>query len=285
MEIFNETLRTILRHNVALQTFELGINQFADMTFEEFAAMNSVNYSIAKVPEIVPFNPIMKQHEPSGELPASFDWRDFGSVSGVKDQKSCGSCYALSAMSAIESLLHIKTGKMIDLSVQEIIDCAGDFETWGCYGGFDHRVIDYVLEKGGVSLADDYSYEEKQGKCRKSDYQQVEFALKGYGGVKPYDEDELKKAVATVGPIAISLDINHESFMRYSNGIYQEEDCDYITNHAALLVGYGSEDAVDYWIVKNSFGTTWGEFGYIRIVRNSNNDCGITKHPLYPIIE
>lgn len=287
MKIFFQNLEKIERRNKNSSiAFKLGINQFADIEFEEFRARNAINETIVKLPETFPYDPIIFDGEENMvEIPNEFDWRDLAAVSKVKNQKDCGSCYAMSAIAAIESQLMIRFGISTELSVQEIIDCAGSYQTFGCDGGMKFRVFDYIQENGGISLDSDYTYKGIQSDCKLSNYMKLKLKIVGYGKVNSFDDELLKRALFTIGPIVISLNTNHESFMRYSSGIYYEPACTDDTNHAALLVGFGSEQGQDYWIVKNSYGMSWGESGFIRIARNLGNDCGVTSELLYPIVE
>lgn len=286
MAIFKENVETVRHHNslfdLGESTFRMSINQFADMTFEEFSTANEPTIVL---PDNVPFHPAFFERDYNVEIPSSFDWRDLGIVSKVKDQKSCGSCYAMAALDAIESQILIKSGKDVSLSVQEVVDCAGEFETWGCSGGLSHRVIDYVKSNSGISSSRSYPYQEKRNACESSRYPKILISLNGFGILGDIDEEMLKIAVVQIGPIAVSIDIDHESFMRYSGGIYKEPNCSQTySNHATIVVGFGNENNEDYWILKNSFGEKWGEKGYMRIARNFENHCAIASQPFYPII-
>lgn len=234
------------------------------------------------------FNPSTIYRFPQNKnkmIPLTFDWRDRGALTKVKNQKSCGACYAMATVGAIESHLFIKTGKLTELSEQEIVDCADDsYNSFQCAGGIAFKVFEYVKDKGGLSSMKEYPYDGEAGECRAAG-KRVDINVKGYGYVHSNrDENVLMSAVAEIGPIVVSIDIDHESFMRYSTGIYLEDKCTGDVNHGALLVGYGTENGIDFWIVKNSFGETWGESGYFRIARSLGKDCGITSSPVYPIL-
>ena len=291
--IFWENLKTISRHNYEFRrgktTFKMGINQFADMTFQEYSDMFKPNETMqqkAKEKSVgLKFNPNVIFRQKNETLPANFDWRDQGALTQVKDQKSCGACYAMSTVGAIESQLFIKTGKLVELSEQEILDCAGDaYNSFQCAGGLAFKVFEYVKDKGGLSGMKEYPYKGEAGECRVAE-NKVEIKIKGYGYVLcKGDENVLMKAVTEIGPIVVAIDIDHESFMRYSSGIYSEDKCTEEVNHGALLVGYGTENGVDYWIIKNSFGVTWGESGYFRILRGLGKDCSVMLSPIYPVL-
>lgn len=296
-KIFRESIRTISHHNFEFrqgrESFKMGINSFSDMTFDEYSAMFKANESIKAManekaknirfrPKIIHGNDVGNLTERN--LAASFDWRDQGAVTKVRDQKLCGSCYAMATIGSIESQYFIMNKKLIDFSEQEIVDCAGEFTTFGCSGGIAFRVFDYVLENQ-LSTRSGYPYKAEVGECRATE-NKIKIHLKGYGYVDAEDDDDnLAEAVTKFGPIVVSINSDLETFMRYSSGIYFDEKCTDEVNHGALLVGYGSEDGIDYWIVKNSFGESWGESGYIRMARKMGNDCGIRTSPLFVILK
>lgn len=294
-DIFWKNLETIAHHNFKFRrgqsTFKMGINKFTDMTFREYSNMYKANETTQKIGEqisetisFIPASSYDKLRNESFECPSSFDWRQKGVVTAVKDQKYCGSCYAMSVLASVESQLFIKTGKLIQLSDQEIIDCASDFGTFQCEGGVAFAVFDYIKENGGISSAADYPYEAKAGECRRSEKEKVKIDMKGYGFMMKDGDDVLMSAVAELGPIMISIDTDHESFMHYASGVYYDEKCTTEVNHGAVVVGYGSEDGEDFWIVKNSFGEKWGESGYVRIIRGRGKDCSVADVPMFPIL-
>lgn len=260
------------------------------MTFDEYSALYTANETVKamtkKQVKGLKFQPtvVFGDGDDNEEPPGSFDWRERGAVTNVKNQERCGSCYAMATVGSIESHFFIKTGKLVDLSEQEIVDCSGGFNTFGCTGGISFRVFDYVKAKGGMRTTKEYPYRGNVGECLENG-DIIEIPIKSYGVVQG-DDDVLAKAVAKFGPLSVALDINHESFMRYSSGIYLEDECTDQVNHGALLVGYGrSENDQDFWIIKNSFGTKWGEDGYLRIARNRGNACGILLAPSFPVSE
>lgn len=246
------------------------------MTFDEFKYLNEgqsnegssseADEDVFKITEFV--------LEVNSNLRASLDWRLSGAVTGVKDQKLCGSCFIFAVIASIESHLFLKTGKLLDLSVQEVVDCGSKFQG-GCDGGMAALVFDYINKNSGLTLDSDYPYEGVKNTCQSGNYQRQNISNLKFHKNPNYDEVLLQNALHKYGPIVIFLDIAHESFMRYSSGIYFNLDCTHMTNHVALLVGYDSDNGVDYWIVKNSFGESWGEGGYMRIARNQNNHCGM----------
>ena len=291
-KIFVESLKTIAYHNLKFRrgkvSFKMGINQFADMSLDEYRkAYVPTEDTIEEAEKIILklAKPVASYSEDDVceplDIPESFDWRDQGAVTKVNDQLSCGSCYAMASLGALESRWFLKTGVLTELSVQEIVDCSDSYHNYRCEGGISFQVLEYVKDFG-ISSAESYLYVGIDGECQRKK-NKIFFDLEGFGVVRSSQNFVLLKVLATDGPLAIFLDLSHETFMRYSGGIYYEPRCSSETNHAALLVGYGSEEGQDYWIIKNSFGTKWGEGGYMKIARNLDNDCGIKSLPIYPV--
>lgn len=220
---------------------------------------------------IMPQDPSFNE---SLEMPDAFDWRDHGAVNEVKNQKSCGSCYAYSTIDALESQLSIKTGKLLNFSQQEIVDCSYNN---GCQGGSIDLVFNYIIDHG-ISFSSDYPTTSKQGVCRpKSVHRNDVF---GYAYFE--DEANLKKALVQFGPIVVDLNTHQRNFKLYKEGIYNDAKCKGTeATHAGVIVGYGTDNelGIDYWIFKNSWSKYWGEDGYMRIAMN-NNSFGGFYYPL-----
>ncbi|KAF8793251.1 procathepsin L-like [Argiope bruennichi] len=279
---FEKNFRKISEHNQryeqGLHSFHLGFNEFADMVLEEFAKMVNGYISSeteAPIPFVVPSN---------FNAPDSVDWRNQGAVTEVKNQGQCGSCYSFSATGALEGQHKLRRGKLVSLSEQNIIDCSHREGNDGCDGGDMDASFQYVMLNGGLDSEKSYPYKAKVGKCNYKRKNSETMCL-GYSDVTPRDEDTLKIAVAMVGPISVAIDASHDSFQLYQGGIYNEPNCSstYL-DHGVLAVGYGSEDGNDYWLVKNSWGTGWGENGYIKMSRNKNNQCGIATEASFPVL-
>uniref|UniRef100_A0A672Q4G1 Cathepsin 12 n=1 Tax=Sinocyclocheilus grahami TaxID=75366 RepID=A0A672Q4G1_SINGR len=183
----------------------------------------------------------------------------------------CGSCWAFSTTGAIEGQMFKKTGRLVSLSEQQLVDCSRSYGTYGCSGAWMANAYDYVIHRG-LESSDTYPYTS---------------VVSGLGHLtfSSSHEQALADAVATIGPITVAIDADHPSFLFYSSGIYKEYNCNPNNlNHAVLVVGYGSEEGKDYWIIKNSWGTGWGEGGYMRMIRNGRNTCGIASYGLYPVV-
>uniref|UniRef100_A0A3Q0S1U6 Cathepsin 12 n=1 Tax=Amphilophus citrinellus TaxID=61819 RepID=A0A3Q0S1U6_AMPCI len=211
------------------------------------------------------------------------DYRRMGYVTEVKDQGYCGSCWAFSTTGAIEGQLYKQTGQLISLSEQNLVDCSKNFGTYGCSGAWMANAYDYVVSNG-LQSTDTYPYTSDTQPCF-YDSRLAVAHIRDYRFIPQGDEQALADALATIGPITVAIDADHSSFLFYSSGIYDEPNCSPNNlSHAVVLVGYGSEEGQDYWIIKNSWGTGWGEGGYMRIVRNGRNTCGLASYALYPIL-
>jgi len=289
MKIYMENKAKIAKHNqkanMGEQAFFLKMNNFGDQLHHEiitsYHGYQHDTKKKLKERNIVGASYISPAHL---TLPPSLDWRTKGAVTPVKSQGQCGSCWSFSATGALEGQHFRKTGVLLSLSEQNLVDCSRSYGNHGCNGGLMDYAFQYVKDNGGLDTELSYPYEGKEGKCR---FNRKNIGAVGFGFVDlpEGDEEKLMEALAAVGPIAIAIDASHETFQFYSHGIYTEPDCkpDEL-DHAVLLVGYGTEKGRDYWLVKNSWGTTWGEDGYIKIARNAGNMCGVASSASYPIV-
>jgi len=277
--IWQERVEKVASHNrrydLGLETFRMGVNKFADLTFEEFAKM----YTSQKM------TPIKRRGNAvfvSNGSPAAadVDWRDQGAVTEVKDQGQCGSCWAFSTTGSLEGQIQIHKGKLLSLSEQNLVDCSSDYGNMGCNGGLMDYGFEYIKDNGIMS-EDDYPYEAEDGDCRFDD-SQVVANLKSYVDIASGDEKALTKAIQEVGPISVAIDAT-ENFQMYSGGVLNDNSCDPESlNHGVLAVGYGTESNKEYYLVKNSWGSSWGEEGYVKMTRGKNNQCGIATDASYP---
>lgn len=256
--------------------FKLSLNQFAAFTSIEYRSLLGV------IPQL---NSISSSFETKIQFdpPESIDWRQYGCVTSIKDQGMCGACWAFSAIQSAEGIWALAGNKLISLSEQNLLDCVTD--CFGCNGGNMIPSFQYVINRqdGHFMRETDYPYVGQMNTCSYNSALAV-VSITSVNSV-PRDEKSLMAAVSSKGPIAAAVDASHYSFQLYSSGIYDEPSCSstYI-DHGVGVVGYGSEGQSDYWIVKNSWGSSWGENGYIRMSRNKNNQCGIATLACYPTV-
>jgi len=281
--IFAKNFQYIQEENAKGNSFELGITKFADLTSEEFS--NHLGY----VPSGKAFEglPYLGRHEASGaELPTSVDWTKEGAVTPVKNQGQCGSCWSFSTTGALEGALKIATGKLVSLSEQQFVDCAGgSFGNMGCKGGSMDEAFKYA-EQFGICTEESYAYIAKDGSCHATSCQVglPKGSVVGFKDVA-HDEQSLMEAVAK-GPVSVAIEANLPSFQLYKGGIMGGV-CGAQLDHGVLIVGYGEEDGQKYWFVKNSWGPAWGVNGYIKLLKGKSGDgeCGIRKDASYPVLK
>ena len=284
-DLFKENILDILAHNSQInQNFTLGINQFSDLSSEEFKSTYVGSYK-----QQVGAYGCKSFSSSATSSPDSIDWRNKNAVTSVKDQGQCGSCWTFSSTGAIEGAWAISTGKLVDLSEQEFVDCANGitYGSYGCNGGSMDGAFKFAIASGQCSLAS-YPYTSgvtlKSGTCQKCT---AVAHITSCSDVKPNDQVSLKAAVAKQ-PVSIALSADTRYFQSYSGGILDTPLCYTSLDHGVLIVGYGEENGIKYWLVKNSWGTSWGVNGYIKIARSeSTNDagiCGIAMDPSFPIV-
>nr|AAL16954.1 cathepsin L-like cysteine protease precursor [Delia radicum] len=290
MKIFNENRHKIAKHNQLYAqgkvSFKLGLNKYSDMLYHEFKeTMNGYNHTMRKVLRAQGFSGIIYIPPANVQIPKSVDWRQHGAVTAVKDQGHCGSCWAFSSTAALEGQHFRKAGVLVSLSEQNLVDCSTKYGNNGCNGGLMDNAFRYIKDNGGIDTEKSYPYEGIDDSCHftKSG---VGATDTGFVDIPQGDEEALMKAVATMGPVSVAIDASHESFQLYSEGVYNEPECDAQNlDHGVLVVGYGTDKTgLDYWLVKNSWGTTWGDQGYIKMARNQDNQCGIATASSYPTV-
>jgi len=282
--IFKSNLDQIRAHNEKFDqgetTFKLAMNQFGAMSNEEYRSM--LRMQITQDPATKPSAPFKGS---VSALPDSVDWRTKGAVTPVKDQGQCGSCWAFSATAAMEGANWLATGQLLSLSEQLCVDCVlGGADTCDV-GGEMHDCYTQVIAQGGDNLESDYPYLATSGhKCNFQSSKAVAKMFTGYTNVTSGDEASLQAAVAE-HVVSIGIDASQFSFQFYSSGVYNEPSCKSAydeLDHGVTAVGYGTLNGVDYWTVKNSWGTFWGNGGYILMSRNKSNQCGVATDATYP---
>ncbi|KAJ3425539.1 hypothetical protein M0812_27984 [Anaeramoeba flamelloides] len=289
-EIFHQNTLKIEKHNRENpNSFKMAHNRFSDQNMNEIyrtwtngMAHNNIfpTYDEAT-------SKLMKEYQRQfrdDQIPDSFNWIDYGAVSPVKDQIVCGSCWSFSTTGVIESANYLKTGSMVSFSEQNLIDCSWDYGNNGCNGGWQSWSFNYIHDFG-LATTDSYGkYLGKSGYCGwNADLDSI--SVEKYYNITSGDDKALKEALYVNGPIAVNTDVS-EKFVYYSSGVFDDKDChsefkDLV--HCVLLVGYGIEDNKEYWLVKNSWSTHWGDEGYIKI-QIKDNICGIATWTNFPIL-
>ena len=272
--IFNMNARFVSEFNKN-HKFQLSLDgPFAAMTNKEYQKMLG-KFELSDA--VAPAKRAMKA------IPDAVDWREKGKVTPVRDQAQCGSCWAFSSLAAVETGLLIAgtskyTADTLDLSEQQLVDCSRNN---GCNGGSLVVTMMYIKNKG-VEEEKDYPYTATNGTC-KYDKTKAVVTVTGHTNIKQKDEQDLTNALAETA-VAVAIDASHPSFQLYKKGVYNEANCkQMVLNHGVTAVGYGAtEEGEEYYIVKNSWGTSWGQAGYIYMSRNKNNQCGIASGATYP---
>jgi len=263
-EIFKDNLKEIKRLNDLHDGATYGITRFADMTFEEFL------FKYTNMPQSHPhsFPNEKKYQRVGGDIPESYDCREKGLVTPVKDQGQCGSCWAFSAAQNAEGMWAYKGNDLVQLSPQQLVDCAtaSKYGCQGCDGGYPEKAGQYIVDVGGIELEEDYPYEGVQGAC-KFNKNRIAASFSGVMNIEANDE-ALAEYLVNYGPAMVGVHADFK-WQLYTGGIISSK-C-YVFNHAVLAVGYGVEKNKKYWIIKNSWGDSWGEDGYIRVERG--DDC------------
>ncbi|XP_023019574.1 cathepsin L-like peptidase isoform X2 [Leptinotarsa decemlineata] len=290
MKIFMENAHKVAKHNklyaLGLVSYKLGINKYADMLHHEFVkTVNGFNRTKNLMKGQEMDESVTFIRPANVQLPKEIDWRQHGAVTAIKDQGQCGSCWSFSATGSLEGQHFRKTGKLVSLSEQNLIDCSTKYGNNGCDGGLMDNAFRYIKDNKGIDTEASYPYRAEDEKCH---YNAKNKGAddKGFVDIESGNELDLKAAVATVGPVSVAIDASHETFQLYSEGIYSDPDCSSEElDHGVLVVGYGTDpNGQDYWIVKNSWGTSWGQGGYIKMARNQANSCGIATQASYPLV-
>nr|XP_050027249.1 procathepsin L-like isoform X1 [Dermacentor andersoni] len=263
-------------------TYRRVINKFADMLPQDIKHTVAPRFILPSQRNYHCPESIASRMPNTSILPDVVDWRNKGAVTPVKTQGSCVATWAFSATGAVESHHFIKTGQLVDLSEQNLIDCSQDFGNLGCEGGRADQAFEYIIQNKGIDLEELYPYASKTMPCA-FDKGAVGATISGFRTVPQSSEEQLQAVVATVGPVAVAVDATHDDFFQYDQGIYTNPFCSTSdVNYGLLIVGYGTVNGIDYWICKNSMGPDWGEHGYIRMARNKGNQCGIATLATYP---
>jgi C1A family cysteine protease len=274
--VFKDNLNFINEHNAQNHSYTVGLNEFADLTSEEFGKRNTLDSASSPSPSALPH-----ESKKNFKAPSSVDWRSKSVVVVVKNQGSCGSCYAFSSVSTMETGWAIHHGTLYGLSEQHLVDCSqvAPYNNLGCQGGSPEGAYGYAHVKGIANQAT-YPYTGVVGACRNVAVSPVK--ITGFRAIGANNEAAMLEAVAAQS-ILVEIEADKQVFQFYTGGVFDNTGCGTTLDHGVVIVGYGTDGGKNYWIVRNSWGGTWGEKGYIRIVRGKNM-CGINNAPYYPIM-
>jgi cathepsin L len=269
---FKSNYDFVQNHNAGNFTWSVELNKFADLSAGEFK-----NTYLGYKPELrrgerVTLDDLQVGAYPSGSL----DWTTKGAVTGIKDQGQCGSCWSFSTTGAVEGIVAIKHGQLTPLSEQQLMDCSYSYGNLACDGGLMDNAFKYV-QANGLCTEAAYPYTAKSSRdCKASSCSaSANSKISGYTDVKS-NENSLGAALDNQ-PISVAIEADQSGFQLYKSGVFCGV-CGTNLDHGVLAVGYGTDSGSDYWKVKNSWGTSWGEAGYIRMCRNKN-ECGISSEP------
>merc|ERR1719248_222484 len=273
-EVFKANVDIIEEHNAKKLSYWLGVNEFADLTWEEFSSTH-LGYKAGSAASGLP-----KVAFPNiTDVADSIDWVAKGAVTPVKNQQRCGSCWAFSTTGSVEGAYFIASGKLQSLSEEDLVQCDHNGDQ-GCSGGLMDNAFTWISQNG-ICSEESYPYTSGggvTGTCKKGCTPAV--TLTGHTDVPSKDENALKAAVSKQ-PVSVAIEADKSAFQLYAGGVLDNPACGTQLDHGVLVVGYGTDGGKDYWKVKNSWGATWGEEGYLRMIRNKNQ-CGIAQQPSYP---
>ncbi|MFS7910972.1 putative chymopapain protein [Helianthus anomalus] len=289
--VFKTNVQHVHRTNKMNKPYKLKLNKFATMTNHEFtstyASSKLKHYRALRGPHKSILNRksnLNFTYEKVANIPPAIDWRTRNAVTPPKDQGKCGGCWAFSTVVSIEGINAIKTGELVSLSEQQLIDCA-DGLNQGCSGGIMEPAFIFIQEHGGITTEKNYPWTFKDGICDPAKIRHPLITIDGFEDVPECNEEALMKAVANQ-PISAAVEANGHDFQFYYQGVFTGQ-CGVDVNHAIAIVGYGeTPEGMKYWIVKNSWGPDWGEGGYIRVQRGVPDPmglCGINVQASYPV--
>jgi len=260
-------------------THTVALNDFADLSSEEYQKIY-LGTHIDGTQRLANAGPLINVSKPLDDV---INWANKGAVTGVKNQGQCGSCWSFSTTGSVEALNQIYTGNLNSLSEQNLMDCSSSYGNNGCNGGSMDQAFQYIIANNGIDLEADYPYQAVVGACR-FQASWTGASMKSYSDVQSGNEGALTSAINNQ-PVSVAIDASHQSFQLYSSGIYNEPQCSSTSlDHGVLAIGYGSQNG-DYYIVKNSWGTSWGMQGYIWMSRNNGNQCGIATAASVPLAQ
>jgi len=292
-KIFLHNLQRVEKLNAEKTGAVYGVTKFSDLTEQEFADLYlsrpqekaSTDLPQADLNACAAKTRFGEEHCISAPTASDFDWTTKGAVTVVKDQGQCGSCWSFGTTGDLEGTWFLAGHNLISLSEQQLVSCDTVFNA-GCNGGLQEAAFRYIIKIGGIQSEADYPYTSGNGRVPACDIQPARFVanMSAWAQVSSGASGEANMApyLASNGPITIG--INASNMQLYRSGIANPSNCNpNQLDHAVLIVGYGTENGVDYWKIKNSWGPAWGEKGYYRIVRGSNA-CGVAEDAVHSLV-
>jgi C1A family cysteine protease len=268
---FKANLELINAHNNGSSSWKMGVNQFADLSPAEFKAylgLKPRDNSYLRSQNLAALT-----SGPANDI----DWVSKGAVTPVKDQAQCGSCWAFSTTGAVEGAVQVKTGRLTSVSEQQLVDCAGSSGNQGCNGGLMDDAFNWIISHRGIGSEASYPYTARDGTCK--DVPSVS-TISAFKDVQQGSESALMDAL-NMQPVAIAIEADQSSFQMYKSGVFTGP-CGTQLDHGVLLVGSGTDGGQDYWRIKNSWGSSWGDNGFIRFIRGKNM-CGLSNMASFPV--
>jgi len=227
-------------------------------------------------------------------LPSAVDWTQKGAITPVKDQGQCGSCWSFSTTGALEGAFAIQTGTLMSFSEQQLVDCdtlGNGGKDHGCNGGLMDNAFTWIMKNDGLCREEDYPYvsgtTKSAGTCNHKCEEVAGSDIRTFVDVPANSDSDFMSAVSTQ-PVSVAIEADQREFQLYKSGVLTSS-CGTNLDHGVLAVGYGTENGVDYYKVKNSWSASWGEEGYIRLARGSKynggkGQCGILMEASYPLL-
>ena len=282
--VYDANVVMIAQHNSGNSSWTMGVNKFADLTAEEFAAryvgglnIRTKSRGLRAHANLAPLNTTAN--------PTSVDWTTKGAVTPIKNQEQCGSCWAFSTTGSVEGAWFLAKGNLVSLSEQQLVDCSGPEGNQGCNGGLMDDAFQYIIDNKGITTEEAYPYTAQDGTCT-SKGKPIAATLSGYKDVAANSEVALETAIVQQ-PVSVAVEADQSVFQFYSGGV-MDSACGTQLDHGVLAVGYGVDTGKEYYKVKNSWGADWGEKGFIRLGRgakfNPSGQCGIQMMASYPVV-
>ena len=267
----------INEHNASGESWVAGHNQFSDFHHVEYKQM--LGYVRG---DLAARNSVMLD---TTNTPASVNWVEAGAVTPVKDQGQCGSCWAFSSTGSLEGAHFLASGELLSFSEQQLVDCAGlKYGNYACNGGLQDNAYNYYEAGNNAMLESDYGYTGTKGSCAYDATKAVDVTVSTYTHVTENDVDQMKAGLA-IAPLAVAIEADKMVFQTYKSGVMSSTKCGTNLDHAVLAVGYGTDEAsgMDYWLVKNSWNTVWGDEGYIKLqIVDGEGICGVQEDAEWP---